>query len=84
MEKDQKFLEVLLKAIVKNPNKVRTERSIDSDGIFLRAWVDKEDMGLIVGKGGNHANAIRLVMKLVGFALSRTPLNVKIEEPEEI
>ena len=82
MEKDQLFLESLVKAIVKNPDDVRIERTVDEMGVYLRLWVNKEDMGLIIGRKGTNADAIKHLVKLFGLN-NQSRIAVKIEEPEE-
>ena len=63
------------------PDDVEIEASKDDMGIFLRIWVNKDDMGMIIGRGGVNANAIKLVTKLCGFR-NELKVSVKIEEPK--
>ena len=64
MEKDQQFVEDVVKAIVDLPEKVTTERSIDEMGVLIKLTVDPSDMGKVIGKGGKIIKAIRNIMKI--------------------
>lgn len=81
MEKDQKFVEEVVKAIVDNPDKVKTERTIDEMGVLIQLTVDPEDMGKIIGKEGKTAKALRTLLRVLG-AKNNARVNLKIVEPE--
>jgi hypothetical protein len=81
MEKDQKFVEDVVKAIVDNPDKVKTERTIDEMGVLIKLTVDPEDMGKIIGKEGKTAKALRTLLRVLG-AKNNARVNLKIVEPE--
>ena len=78
---DQTFLENLIKAIVSNPDKVKVERKVDEMGVLLTLAVDPQDMGLIIGREGSPAKAIRSLLRIVGIK-NNARVNLKIEEPE--
>lgn len=78
---DQAFLENLIKAIVSNPDKVKVERKVDEMGVLLTLSVDPIDMGLIIGREGSTAKAIRSLLRIVGVK-NNARVNLKIEEPE--
>lgn len=80
-EQDQKFIEDVVKAIVDNPDKVSTERTIDERGVLIQLTVAPEDMGKIIGKEGRTAKAIRTLLRVFG-AKNDARLNLKIVEPE--
>ncbi len=81
MEKDQEFVEMVVKAIVDNPDKVKTERKVDEMGVLIELTVDSEDMGKIIGKEGKTAKSIRTLLRVLG-ARERARVNLKIVEPE--
>ena len=81
MEKDQKFVEDVVKAIVDNPDKVTTERTIDEMGVLIQLTVDPEDMGKVIGKEGKTAKSIRTLLRVLG-AKNNARVNLKIVEPE--
>lgn len=81
MEKDQKFVEDVVKAIVENPQDVKTERRVDEMGVLIELHVNPEDMGKIIGKEGKTAKAVRTLLRVLG-AKSNARINLKIVEPE--
>jgi predicted RNA-binding protein YlqC (UPF0109 family) len=80
-EADEKFVEDVVKAIVENPDDVKTERTIDERGVLIKLYVNPEDMGKIIGKDGKTAKAIRTLLRVFG-AKNNARLNLKIVEPE--
>ncbi len=81
MEKDQDFLEFVVKALVDNPDDVRVNRTVDEMGVLLTLDVNKDDMGKIIGRAGNTAKAIRTLLRVVGMKYDAR-VNLKINEPE--
>jgi len=81
MEKDQEFVEMVVKAIVDNPDKVKTERKVDEMGVLIELTVAPEDMGKIIGKEGKTAKSVRTLLRVLG-AKERARVNLKIIEPE--
>lgn len=81
MEADQLFVEMLVKAIVNNPDKVKTSRIIDERGVLISLDVDPSDMGYVIGRSGQTARSIRTLLKIVG-AKNNARVNLKINEPE--
>lgn len=78
---DQEFVEYVVKAIVKNPGDVKTERNIDEMGVLITLDVNPEDMGQIIGKEGKTAKALRTLLRVLG-AKENARVNLKITEPE--
>lgn len=81
MERDQQFLEYVVKALVDNPNDVKISRVVDEMGVLLTLSVNKDDMGKVIGRSGQTAKAIRTVLRVVGMK-NDARVNLKIEEPE--
>lgn len=81
MEKDQEFLEMLVKAIVVHPEDVKTVREVDERGVLITLDVNPEDMGSVIGRSGQTARAIRTLLRIVG-AKNSAHVNLKINEPE--
>jgi len=80
-EMDQEFLDFIVKSIVDNPKEVKVERSIDERGVLLTLTVSPQDMGMIIGRQGSTAKAIRTLLRVVG-AKNDARINLKINEPE--
>jgi len=78
---DKPFLESIVKAIVGHPDKVEVERTVDEMGVLLTLKIDPEDMGYVIGRRGQTAQAIRTLLKIIG-AKNNARVNLKIHEPE--
>jgi uncharacterized protein len=81
MERDQQFLEYVVKALVDNPDDIKINRTVDEMGVLLTLSVHKDDMGKVIGRSGATAKAIRTVLRVVGMK-NDARVNLKIEEPE--
>jgi uncharacterized protein len=81
MQKDQEFVEFVVKALVDHPEEVRTERTVDEMGVLITLHLNPEDMGKVIGRDGQTAKALRTLLRVVG-AKSRARVNLKIVEPE--
>jgi len=79
--KDQEFVEFIVKGIVNNPDEVKVDRTVDEMGVLLTVKVNQEDMGALIGREGSTARAIRTLTRIVGLRNSAR-VNLKIEEPE--
>jgi len=80
MQKDQEFLEYVIKALVDAPEQVKTTRTVDEMGVLLTLEVGAIDMGKIIGRQGNTAKAIRTLLRVVGMK-NNSRVNLKINEP---
>ncbi len=80
-ERDEQFVEGIVKAIVANPNDVRVDRTVDERGVLLTLHVNPSDIGYVIGKQGQTARAIRTLAKIIG-AQNNARVNLKIAEPE--
>jgi len=80
-EKDQEFVEFIVKALVDHPEDVRTERSVDEMGVLVTLHLNPQDMGQVIGRQGQTAKAIRTLLRVVG-AKRKARVNLKINEPE--
>ncbi|MFH0950957.1 MAG: KH domain-containing protein [bacterium] len=79
--KDQEFLEIVVKSIVGQPDKVSVDRTVDEMGVLLTLKLDPSDMGYVIGRRGQTAQAIRTLLKIIG-AKNNARVNLKIYEPE--
>ncbi len=83
MQKDQQFLEYVVKSLVNHPEDVKTTREIDDRGVKITLHVNPEDMGYIIGRQGQTARALRILLKIVG-AKDDARVSMVIFEPEEL
>lgn len=81
MQMDQEFLEYLVKSLVDTPDAVKTDRKVDEMGVLITLKVHPDDMGKIIGRNGQTAKAIRMLLRVVGIK-NNARVNLKIEEPE--
>lgn len=79
-EKDQEFLEFVVKGLVEHPEAVKINRSVDEMGVLLTLDLHPDDMGKVIGRSGNTAKAIRTLLRVVGMK-HNARVNLKINEP---
>lgn len=78
--KEQEFLEYVVKSIVSEPNAVKIERKVDELGVLYTLDVALVDVPKVIGRDGRIAQAIRLLLKVVGFG-EKVRANLKINAP---
>jgi predicted RNA-binding protein YlqC (UPF0109 family) len=79
-EKDQEFLEFVVKGLVEHQADVKVTRVVDEMGVLLTLDLNADDMGKVIGRSGNTAKAIRTLLRVVGMKNSAR-VNLKINEP---
>lgn len=77
---DKEFVEYIIKQIVNKPDEVEVKRTVDEMGVLLSVRVNPEDMGLLIGRAGSTAKAIRTLARIVGMR-NNARVNLRIEEP---
>ncbi|MBI4232567.1 KH domain-containing protein [Candidatus Peregrinibacteria bacterium] len=77
---DKEFVEFVVKQIVEHPEDVEVGREIDEMGVLLTLKVNKDDMGKIIGKSGQTAKALRILLRIIG-SKHNARVNLKIIEP---
>lgn len=77
---DRDFVEYLVRQMVENPDEVEVVRSVDEMGVLITLKVSKDDMGRIIGKNGQTAKAIRVLLRIIG-SKNNARVNLKIVEP---
>ena len=80
-DQDRDFVEFVVKQIVNNPDAVKVERKIDEMGVLITLDVDPKDMGMVIGREGATAKALRTLLRVIG-AKNNARVNLKINEPE--
>ncbi len=79
--RDQEFIEYVVKMLVDNPEDVKVERKIDEMGVLITLDVNQKDMGMVIGREGMTAKALRTLLRVIG-ARNNARVNLKINEPE--
>lgn len=78
---DKDFIEHVVKMIVEEPDAVKVTRSVDEMGVLITLQVAKEDMGKIIGKSGQTAKSLRILLRVIG-SKNNARVNLRIVEPE--
>ena len=77
---DVQFLEYVVKALVTHPDDIKIKRTVDEMGVLMTLDVNADDMGKVIGRAGNTAKAIRILLRVVGMK-NNARINLKINEP---
>ena len=75
------YLANVVTPILTHPDAFNVSQKHDDMGVLLSIDVHQEDMGLIVGKGGETAKAIRHLVRIVGLT-GKQRVSIRINEPE--
>lgn len=78
---DRDFVEFIVKQIVENPDDVEVSRSVDEMGVLITLKVHKDDMGKVIGKNGQTAKSLRILLRVIG-SKNNARVNLKIVEPD--
>ena len=78
----QTTLRDIAAAIVDSPDQVKVEREEDETTITLTLTVAPDDMGMVIGRHGRIAKAIRTVIK-AATAKNSKPVYVEIVEDDK-
>ena len=76
----QEVLEKILTSLVNNPQDLKVQRIIDEMGVLLKIKLHPQDMGLVIGRKGEHIKALKTIIKAIGTK-HHARVNIKIEEP---
>ena len=80
MDKVVYLVDYLVKQMVKEPDKVCVELGQDENTYsIINIKVSENDMGSIIGKGGNIANAIRTIAQATAYANGEKKVKVNID-----
>ena len=74
----KQILTDIARAIVDTPDSVSVTENIDGDNIELTLSVAPDDMGMVIGRHGKIAKAIRTVMKAAAGTCGKK-VNVEIK-----
>jgi|GEM_PF-167952 uncharacterized protein len=80
-EIDREFIEYVVKQMVDEPENVEVTRSVDELGVLITLKVSKNDMGKVIGKSGQTAKALRILLRVIG-SKNNARVNLKIIEPD--
>lgn len=77
---DRDFVEFIVKKLVTMPDEVEVTRTVDEMGVLIILKVAKDDMGRVIGKNGQTAKALRVLLRVIG-SKNHARVNLKIVEP---
>lgn len=75
--KEVEFLQFIIENLVQNKDDIVIERTEDELGILLTLKVNKDDMGVVIGKNGNIVTSIRSLLKIL-WSKSEKRINLKV------
>ena len=75
--KEVEFLQYLIENLVQNIEDIKIEHSQDELWILLTLSVNKDDMWIIIWKGGNTINSIRSVLRILWMKMNKR-INLKV------
>lgn len=76
------FVKYVVDQLVTQPEKVIVDEITDDLGVLVNLQVARDDMGKIIGKNGQTAKSLRVLLRVIG-AKTNTRVNMKILEPAE-
>lgn len=79
MDKVIYLVDYLVKQIVTEIESVNVSLNEDENYFVINIKVSTNDMGAIIGKGGNIANAIRTLAQAVAYANGEKKVKVNID-----
>jgi len=77
----EQYLISIISPLIKHPEDLVVTPSSDEMGVLLSVSLHKEDMGAIIGKSGETAKAIRLLLRIVGIKVGAR-VSMRINEPD--
>jgi uncharacterized protein len=75
----KELVELIAKALVDNPDKVRATQLDGEQSSIIELTVAPEDLGKVIGKQGRNAQAIRIIIGAAGMKLKKR-VNLEILE----
>lgn len=76
------LIKFIVENIVTELDKISIETTTDERGVLITLRVAKDDMGKVIGRNGQTANALRVLLNVVA-SKQQNNINLKIEEPLE-
>jgi predicted RNA-binding protein YlqC (UPF0109 family) len=67
----KELVELIAKALVDNPDKVKVSQLDGEQSSIIELVVDPDDLGKVIGKQGRNAQAIRVILGAAGMKLKR-------------
>ena len=71
------FLKLMIENLVDDTQSISIDRVEDELWVLLTLWVAKDDMWVIIWKGGNTINSIRTILRIYGTKMNKR-VNLKV------
>jgi predicted RNA-binding protein YlqC (UPF0109 family) len=81
MQPVREYLIAIVSPLLKHPDELTVDQTIDEMGVLLSIKVHKYDMGTIVGRNGETAKAIRQLVRIVGL-IGKQRVSIRVNEPD--
>ena len=78
-EEHVEYLLSVVRPLISKPERLYAESKVDERGVLIQLFVDKEDLGRIIGKKGETANALRSLLRVLGVK-NNARYNLKVDE----
>lgn len=74
------FVTYIISGIVKEPDMVKVS-SFDNDeeGTIVEVLVSNDDMGIVIGRGGKNAKAIRTIIQAYAYLNNKGRVKINID-----
>ncbi len=59
----KKLVEFLVQSLLKDSSKFTVTEEVKGTEVYIKVEVDKNDIGAVIGRGGNVINAIRTIAR---------------------
>lgn len=77
------LLNFIVTSIITKPEEVIIDEQISPEGIILTLTVNPEDMGIVIGKGGQTIRSIRKLLAVRAMA-ENVRVNMQLNDPEAL
>ncbi len=67
----RELLEMIVKALVDNPDRVQVRAVEGEEVTILELRVDSSDVGKVIGRDGRNVNSIRTILAAAGMKLKK-------------
>ena len=72
--------EFLVKSVAKNPDMVSVKEFENTeDNIVIQVLVSEDDIGVVIGKSGKNANAIRTIVQASSYINDKKRVRINID-----
>lgn len=72
--------EYIIKSLVKDPDSVSIKKfDLEEEFITIEVLVDKDDMGVVIGKKGSIATSIRTIVQAAAYIKGEKKVRINID-----